>query len=83
MVTMIQQAYLDWSFDEDEQHNYKFAVKSSKHDLQPTARVELSRIGQPISQLGTVLRVEDDGIVIHTDESLDITEYYSITQIEE
>lgn len=78
---MIQQAYLDWSFDEDEQHNYKFAVKSSEHDLQPTAKVELSRIGQPISQLGTVLRVESDGIIIHTDEWLDITEEYSIKQV--
>jgi len=78
---MISKAYLDWSFDEDEQHNYKFAVKRTEHELPPSARVELCRIGQPISQLGTVLRVEDDGIIIHTDKSLDITEEYSIKQI--
>ena len=76
--SMIKQAYLDWSFNEDAQRNYKFAVKSTEHSLPPSARVQLTRIGQPISQLGTVLRVEDDGIIIHTDEWLDISEEYSI-----
>lgn len=81
MKIMIRQAYLDWSFDEDEHNNYRFVTKGIEHDLYPSARVELCRIGQPLRQRGIVLRVEDDGIVIHTDETLDITEYYSIALI--
>ena len=78
---MIPKTYLDWSFDDDEQRNYKFVVKSSEHKLLPSTRVRISVIGRPMHQCGTVLRVEDDGIIIHTDEWLDISEEYAIELI--
>jgi hypothetical protein len=80
-VITIPKTYLDWSFDEDERHNYKFVVKSSEHKLLPSARVRISVIGRPMHQFGTVLRVEEDGVVIHTDEWLDISEEYSLALI--
>ena len=78
---IIPKTYTDWSFNEDEQQNYRFVVKRDVHGLHPSDRVRISRIGLPLSQYGTVLRVEDDGIIIHTDEGLDISEEYSIELI--
>ncbi len=82
-VITIPKTYLDWSFDEDERHNYKFVVKSSEHKLLPSARVRISVIGRPMHQCGTVLRVEDDGVIIHADEWLDISEEYSLALIKD
>ena len=82
-VITIPKTYLDWSFDGDEWHNYKFVAKSCEQKLLPSARVRISVIGRPMHQCGTVLRVEDDGVIIHADEWLDISEEYSLALIKD
>lgn len=77
----IQCAYLDWSFDHDEQNIYRFSVDRSTHGLEENDRVVLTVDGGDTSQLGEILRVEDNGILVHTDEGLDISEAYSIKKV--
>ncbi len=77
----IPRTYLDWSYDQDEYHKYKFVVSRSEHHLFPEDRVMLCVYGRPAYQLGTVLQVNEDDIIIHTDRWLDISEEYSIELI--
>ena len=79
----IQCAYLDWSFDQDEQNIYRFSVDRKTHGLEENDRVVLTVDGGDTSQSGEILRVEDNGILVHTDEGLDISEAYSIRKVTE
>lgn len=75
-------AYLDWSFDQDVQNIYRFTVKREAHAFKEGERVILTIDGNKASQFGEILKVEDDGIVVKTDEWLDISEVYSIKGVE-
>lgn len=77
----IQLAYLDWEFNQDEQNIYRFFADRKTHSLQEKDRVVLTAEFRDVSQLGEVLKVEEDGLLIHTDEWLDISEAYSIEAI--
>lgn len=79
----IQCAYLDWSFDQDEHNVYRFSVDRKTHSLEENDRVVLTVDGRDNSQLGVILQVEDDGLLVHTDEWLDISEAYSIRKVTE
>ena len=79
LIHMIEHAYLDWSFEQDKFHNYKFVIVGDKeHSILPTNRVKLGVIGRPDYQYGTVLDLENGTLIIHTEEWLDISEEYSI-----
>ena len=76
-------AYLDWSFDQDAQNIYRFAVARETHELKEGERVVLTVDGKYASQRGRILKVEeDDGIVVKTDEWIDISEVYSIKGVD-
>ena len=75
-------AYLDWPFDQDAQNIYRFAVVRDAHGFKVGERVILTIDGNKASQFGEILKVEDDGVVVKTDEWLDISEAYSIKVVE-
>lgn len=77
----IQCAYLDWSFDLDKKNIYRFSVDRKTHSLVEKDRVVLTVDGGNTSQLGEILLVEDNGLLIHTDGFLDISEAYSIKEV--
>lgn len=77
----IQLAFLDWEFNQDEQNIYRFFADRKTHCLKEKDRVVLTAEFRDVSQLGEVLKVEEDGLLIHTDEWLDISEAYSIEAI--
>lgn len=74
----IQCACLDWSFDHDAQNTYRF---SATHNFVEKDHVVLTVDGRSASQHGRILLVEDDGIIVQTDEWLDISEAYSIAAV--
>ena len=76
--TLIQCAYLDWSFDQDEQNIYRFYVDRKTHCLKEKDRVVLTVDGLNTTQFGEILQVEEDGLIVRTDDGLDISEAYSI-----
>lgn len=69
---------LDCGFDEDEFQRYKFGIEKSRHHFIHDDRVVLCVYGRPAYQLATIDVVLDDGIVLVTDDPLDILEEYSI-----
>ena len=71
----------DLTYEQDEYRNYKFAISCSEHHLFPDDRVMLCVYGKPAYQLGTVLQVNEEDIIIHTDKWLDVNEEYSIELI--
>ena len=75
---MIKRTHLDWTYEQDELHNYKFVVNRSEHQFTSGERVKLTVFGRPDFQYGTVIQVENNALIIHTDEWLDISEEYSI-----
>ena len=77
-MTHVNEVFLDWGFDEDAQHNYRFSLVHSAHLFEPGVHVRLRTVGRAETCYGTVLSVDGDGIVIHTDDGLDITESYSL-----
>ena len=76
--SLIQCAYLDWSFDQDEQNIYRFSVGRKTHCLKEKDRVVLTVDGLNTTQFGEILQVEEDGLIVRTDDGLDISEAYSI-----
>lgn len=70
--------YLDWTFNEDEFNRYKFRIKKSEHDFTPKDKVLLCVDGRPDYHEATLVKVFDDGIVVQTLTSLDVSEAYSI-----
>ena len=48
----IPRTHLDWSYEQDEHHNYKFVVSQSEHHLFPDDRVMLCVYVRPAYQLG-------------------------------
>ncbi|MCR5758875.1 MAG: hypothetical protein K6G39_00790 [Bacteroidales bacterium] len=77
----IQLADLDWGFNQDAQNIYRYFADRKTHGLEEKDRVVLTAECKDVSQLGEVLKVEEDGLLIHTDEWLDISEAYSIEAI--
>lgn len=77
----IPEIYLDWSYNEDERNSYKFEVKRSEHSFSLGDRVRLCVVGRPDCCLGTIEGIEEDGIIIQTDNSIDISESYSMELI--
>lgn len=77
----IPRSHTDWTYEQDEYRNYKFDISRSEHHLFPDDRVMLFVYGRPACQLGTVLQVHEEDIIIHTDKWLDIREEYSIELI--
>ena len=77
----IPRTNLDLSYEQDKYRNYKFIVSRSEHHLFPEDRVMLCVYGRPIYQLGIVVQVNEEDIIIHTDKWLDISEEYSIELI--
>lgn len=77
----IQRAYLDWSFDQDEQNTYRFSADRKTHGFVEKDHVVLTVEGWSASQHGKILQVEDDGIIVQTDEWLDTSEAYSIAAV--
>ena len=77
----IPKIHTDRTYEQDKYRNYKFVVSRSEHHLFPDDRVMLSVYGRPAYQLGTVLQVNEEDIIIHTDKWLDVSEEYSIELI--
>ena len=77
----IPRTNLDLSYEQDKYRNYKFFVSRSEHHLFPDDRVMLCVYGRPAYQLDTVLQVNEEDIIIHTDKWLDVSEEYSIELI--
>ena len=73
--------YLDWTFNEDEFNRYKFSIKKSEHDFTPKDKVLLCVDGRPDYHEAALVKVLDDGIVVQTLSSLDISEAYSIISL--
>ena len=76
----IPRTYLDWLYEENHQ-DHKFVISHSEHHLFPGDRVMLCVYGRPAYQLGTVVQVNEESIIINTDRWLDISEEYSIELI--
>ena len=76
----IPRTYVDYAYDEEKegQNNYKFVFDKEKYHFRQGDRVCLMVYGRPDYQFGNILVVEDDYLVVHTDEWLDISEEYSI-----
>lgn len=73
---------LDWSFDDDKNHRYKFSIERKKHALKACMRLSLSVWGRPDSQqTATIMEVLPDGIIVQADGDIDINEEYSIKEI--
>lgn len=77
----IPRTNLDLSYEQNNYRNYKFVVCRSEHHLFPEDRVMLCIYGIPSYQLGTVMQVNEEDIIIHTDKWLDVSEEYSIELI--
>lgn len=78
----IPKSYIDLTYEESEGENeHRFVVKHSEHHLFVEDRVILSVIGRPACQLGTVIKVNENSIIIKTDRCLDTGEEYSIELI--
>ena len=77
----IPKIHTDRTYEQDKYRNYKFVVSRSEHHLFPDDRVMLCVYGRPAYQLGTVLQVNEEDIIIHTDKWLDVSEEYSIELI--
>ena len=78
----MQEFFLDWTFDEDTQNNYKFLVEQSSHGFTIGDRVKLTVFGASKSLYGSIIHISKDGIVVHTDSPVDISESYSIESID-
>ena len=78
-IIVVERACLDWYFDEDEKKIYKFFV-GRIYDFVPGDKVALDVWGRPGTGLvaGTILSVQSDNIIVRTEDSLDISEEYSI-----
>ena len=74
-------AVLDWDFDEDAQNNYRFTLDKGSHCFKEGDRIRLCVCGRSHCQLGSVLSVDEDGITVHTEEWLDISESYSLERV--
>lgn len=77
----MREYFLDWAFDEDEHNNYKFLIECSIHSFKIGDRVKLTVGGRSQHYFGSVTHISSDGIIVHTDTSIDISEYYSIERI--
>lgn len=71
--------YIDWGYDEDEKRNYKFTIPKEAHKFVSGEKVVIyTRVAPEVKIQGTVIACKDDGLVIHANESIDITDVYSI-----
>ena len=77
----IPRTHTDLTYEQDEYRNYKFVVSHTEHHLFPEDRVMLCVCGRPAYQLGTVLQVNEEDIIIHTDKWLNVNEEHSIELI--
>ena len=83
--TFIPRAYLDWTYDDDDNHRYKFSISKVDHHFFPSDKVVLKVCTWPLSEgyrLATVIDCEDDGIIVQTYGWVDISEEYSIELID-
>ena len=75
----IPHVYIDWGYDEDEKRNYKFTIPKEAHKFVSGEKVVIyTRVSPEEKIQGTVIACKDDGLVIHANESIDITDDYSI-----
>ena len=75
----IPHVYIDWGYDEDEKRNYKFTIPKEAHKFVSGEKVVICTRVSPEEKIqGTVIACKDDGLVIHANESIDITDDYSI-----
>ena len=75
----IPHVYLDWSFDEDEKLNYKFMIPKEAHKIPKGEKVLIRPCVAPEERIsGTVIDCVDDGLIIHADQWIDITDDYAI-----
>ena len=72
---------LDWYFEKEEELKYRFEVNSSEHHFFPTDKVMLCVDCRPCYYLATILEVQDDGIIVHTQHYLNTSECYSMELI--
>ena len=75
----IPHVYIDWDYNEDEKHNHKFTIPKEAHKFVSREKVVIHAHVAPEEKIqGIVIDCQDDGLVIHTDESIDIFDDYSI-----
>ena len=77
----IIEGFLDWGFNEDALHDYRFTLDKGSHCFKEGDRIRLCVCGRSHCQLGSVLSVDEDGITVHTEEWLDISESYSLERV--
>lgn len=70
---------VDWSYDGDNHHNYKFSIPKNAHKITKGENVFIRPYVAHEEQIpGTVIDCIDDGIIIHAEKWVDITDDYSI-----
>lgn len=78
----IPHIYTDWYYDEDENHNYKFSIPKNAHKITKGENIFIRPCVAHEEQIsGTVIDCVDDGIIIHAEKRVDITDDYSIEVI--
>ena len=78
----IPHIYTDWDYDEDEKHNYKFSIPRAAHKIAKGERVFIRPCVDLEEEIpGTVIDCVDDGIIIHAEKWVDITDDYAIEVI--
>ena len=83
--TFIPRVCVDWTYDEDDNHRYKFIVPKADHHFFPSDMVVLKVCTWPLSEgyhLAIVIDCEDDGIIVQAYGWVDISEEYSIELID-
>ena len=75
----IPHVYIGWDYDEDEKCKYKFMIPKEAHKFVTGEKVLISPCVTPEERIsGTVIDCVDDGLIIHADQWIDITDDYAI-----
>ena len=78
----IPHIYTDWDYDEDGKHNYKSSIPKNAHKITKGENIFIRPCVAHEEQIsGTVIDCVDDGIIIHAEKWVDITDDYSIEVI--
>ena len=77
--TNLLRVTLDWGYDEDSTHRYKFDVQRTGHGFVVGMGILLNVWGRPSPPItATVIDVQDDGFIVQADDYVDIHEEYDI-----
>ena len=80
--TYLLRVALDWGYDEDSSHRYKFDIQRTEHGFIVGMSILLNVWGRPSSPVrAAIIDVQDDGFLVQADDYVDISEEYNIKKI--